>query len=1698
MEGAQVVRRVRLGVEHQPGFTHIKYAWRRGPDSATQQDIALGALSRADGRALTSAWTSLSDIGGYATWDAGLTLGHVPGPVQVQAILATDAQGGGAYATQWVTLTVSPDARNGATTDVGPGSVHLLTGDYRLSSTDVDEFGLSIERTTSSRDVDQGYEGQADLLTSAQQTIASADGYSHHGVFYTRVTGRGHGGSDSLRVAPTGGTDNSYALPVGPGGPIGMKPGRTYRISGWIYVPAATGLQPVHPLGLRIAAVFNDGSAWREVPSPKATATDAWQQLTFDVTLPAATIATSVTYPQVKLYNGFSATGTEVFFDDVSIREIWAPLGPQWSLGTADQATGTAYTHISQPYPDVATLHLSGGGEVWFTQGGDNWWSEPGAEGLRLTSTGQGLWRLTELDGTVSDFARQQPGAVDSSLVTTSPPVASGQTRLVYEQVNGRVRLARMIAPVEPGVDGWPHDLTACTDAVPAAGCEVLELVYATGTTATATSFGSFGDQLAKVRLWSSPSPTATQTDAVDAVMYAYDNQGRLREVWDPRIAPALKTSYAYDSDGRVITMAPPGELPWKFAYGTGGARSTVGAGDLLDRSSGRLLRVSRASLVPGTVDQAGPDTFSTVVYNVPLTRATGGPLDLDANAFAAWAQRTAPTDATAIFGPEDYALAGPTTATSTTPGANGYRPATVRYLDSSAREVNTLTPSGPDAPAGGFLDTAEYDEYGNVVRSLDATNRLLALGQMPSAASDLQQLGLAGANVTTADRAVALSNLSTYSYDGLDLLRTRGPLVKLAVGNDPANVQLVHDVSTYAYDENKPDGASYHLVTTQTDALLVAGSSPEQLVDLEVTKTGYNPIDGQSAIGPTSGWRHGQPTVTTFDATGANLSALVRYDAQGKAVESRGIGSNGQDARTNIAVYYTAGPNPQKAECGNKPGYVGLPCMNYVAGAVTGHDPARMAGQLPIKHVTAYNRYGSIASVTESATGPVNGVAATQSRTTVTEYDAADRVLSVSVSASGAGAGAPVAKTVNVYDAATGDVTVIEGRDPVSGAVTSTVKKSFDRLGRMTRYEDGSGGWTTSVFDRYGKPTQVSDSTGSTTSFTYDRAKEPRGLVTSVSDSVGGTISASYGPDGQVTSQSLPGGVELRIGYDANRTPVSRAYVRASDSAVISSSASLENSSGQMVTHATPAASKRYNYDPLGRLTNVQDTMSGTSLCVARNYGYDARGNRLSLATAVAGVNTCADPGNPGGAAVTTSTYTYDSADRLVTESGIDNGAWVYDPLGRITTAPVRGSPGARVANAFYANDLVASQTIEGVARQTWTLDAIGRFASYANQAWAVGGDGVAAWQGAVTKVNHYDSDSDSPAWIAEDASLPNEITRYVDGLDGDLAMETGRTGGRVLQLIDLHGDVMTELPIRDGQHTADWTALRHQTADEFGNPTDLTTGGRIASTGQAPGKDGRYGWLGGKQRSADALAGVLLMGVRLYDPATGRFWSRDPSPGGNATAYDYCSGDPVNCVDLDGQWGMPKILKKAMKKVAKVAEVASIIPGPIGAASAAISAGAYAATGNKRKAMQMATMVAISAVGGGAAIAAVKMGSVAVKAGRGLVATRKAGIQFKSTPAIGNQAHALFTKKVVLGRGGSVGPHLPKQPGLRAGRPDGLNAAGRPMELKPHNRRAIALGQSQLARYEKLMGAPKGSGELWTYRQTKFTKRIVFKKYR
>ena len=1543
--GERVMRRARLVVTADPALPYAQFQWRRGQDAATSAALPLPVLTRADGSPLTAAWTALSSLGDYTTWDAGTTLGAAGGPAQVRVVLATDASGTNAYESPWVDIVVDPNADGAASTGIGPGSVNLLTGDYSLSVTDADEFGLAVGRSASSRDPKSGYQEQAQLLTPAQMGVTGdMSGFVAVTASAARVTNRGHTGMDALQVLPTsGGADTTVALGGDSGAMrLGMRAGHTYRVTGWIYVPAATGLAPPYARGLRLTGFVHTPAGYNEPTSDgnssaRPTVTDAWQQLSFDFAVPS-----NATEAFIRLYNGFDqGSGKEVFFDDLSVREIWAPLGPQWSLGTADAAAETGYTYIDQPSADAARLNFSGGGEVWFTASGDGrWFPELGAEDYKLAAgSTAGSFILAEVDGTVSTFVRGANGL--SMLETTKPPAAPGATRMVYEVVDQLTRLKRIIGPAEPGVDPTPGVEGTCGAATPARGCEVTELVYATATTAGANSLGDFATRLQRVEVWSTDSATGTVSKSPVA-QYAYDAAGRLREVWDPRVSPALKTAYDYDAAGHVISLTPAGEPAWRFGF----------AATPSDDNPGRLTTVTRASLVAGTTSTLGPDNTTTLRYAVPLTRATGGPYDLGPADLATWGQKGAPTDATAVFGPADVPGA--------TLGAEDYKAATVHYLDSSGREVDTATPAGAGAPVAGYIDSADFDKFGNTVRTLDATNRLLALGLTPSSTNDLATLGLTGFDSAT--RAAYLSSVSTYAGNGIDLLATRGPVRPLWSGPNQVVARLL---TTNTYDQGKPDGQEYHLVTTSVTGAETT-ATPPVVLDPVTTTTSYAP----AAAGDTSGWVVRKPTSVTLTAAGTSVTSTVKYDSAGRAIEARKPGSTGADALTTKAVYWTAGANTADAGCGDRPEWAGQACVPLAVGAITGVDATRMGTALPVKRVNGYSRYGTPTVVTESGTGPVSGISQTWTRTTTTTVDLAERVTSVAITGTNLPTGGSVDKVVTDYDPATGQAVANRSVNG-SGTTTGTISRQLDVLGRTVKYTDATGAYAASSYDQYGQPKTYAEFTASGVSigsrdFTYDRAIEPRGLLTKVHDSVAGDITATYGPDGQILTQDLPGGIRVTTTYDPSVSPLSRIYTRISDGQPLGSSVITENTKGKWATHATTAASSSYTYDAFGRLTDVQQTTAVTNICTWRHYGFTDRAARTSKATKTSNAG-CAPVSGGIGTPDSTIGYTYDSADRLVSDTSTATSPWTYDPLGRITSARSSLNPALTLASTYWDNDKIHTQTIAGVGTQSWTLDPLGRFNTSTSSP-AVG-PGVTT-----VKTNHYTGDGDNPAWIGESATDPNVVTRYVTGIDGRLALSTSKTGDPVLQMVDLHGDVMGTLTL---DTAGSISTISYTATDEYGTPLDLNTGGVSAN---AP---PRYGWLGGAQRSGETLGGTILMGSRIYAPGVGRFLSIDPTPGGNANIYDYCTADPVNCTDLTGNWPDWGAVLNVVAIVAEV--VATVVPGPIGTAAGFISAGAYLATGNTSKATEMAITAGAALLGCGACGKALaKVAGAASKIGR------------------------------------------------------------------------------------------------------------------
>ncbi|MFD4868071.1 DNRLRE domain-containing protein [Streptomyces sp. NPDC058412] len=755
---------------------------------------------------------------------------------------------------------------------------------------------------------------------------------------------------------------------------------------------------------------------------------------------------------------------------------------------------------------------------------------------------------------------------------------------------------------------------------------------------------------------------------------------------------------------------------------------------------------------------------------------------------------------------------------------AADYKRAQINYLGASGRSSNTAAP-------GGHITTTEYDRFGNTVRSLSASNRAVALGLTSTDTATQADLGIAA--LPSAERATLLSSTSVYSQDGVRLVEALDPLRRvdltaaLMSGSTvlvPAGTSVTARPRTvHEYDAGRPtDGTA-----------TIKGVVTKTLSSAQVRE--HPTAQGETlAVQSVYDWVKGVKTQSIKDPGGLALTTTTEYDSEGRMVRQIQPGGTASSASTRVTTYWAA---TGTGACKGRPEWAGLLCSTGPGGTITGGGSN--PNQVPVT-TSEYNWWGSVAKVTESA----NGV----TRTTTTTYDDAPRPTKITISGA---TGQAVPETTIEYDSVTGRATKTT---TAGGSVT----KAFDKLGRQISYTDADGGVTTTEYDLLDRPVKTADNAPSTTTYTYNHTTEPRGLPTATTDSVAGTFQATYNAEGTVTNERLPGGYTLNTTVDPSGAATQRTYTRDSDGTQVYADTMTRSIQGQASSHSG-WSNQKYQYDKTGRLTEVEDTSE--TVCTRRTYGFDSRTNRTSKTTA-AGTPGADCPG--GGTTVNTA---YDSADRLV------DAGYTYDAFGRTTAKPGISSI------EYFANDLVRRQTV-GNKRQTWDIDPSLRFRS-----WTVETQNAGTWSQTEAKKNHYSDESDNPGWIEEDASA-SVITRNVKSLSGSMAATTGRTGGIVLNLSGIHGDVALQLPLDSA------FAPRAYDSDEYGNA-------RAASAAAD-----RYGWLGAEQRSTVATSDAVLMGVRLYSPSEGRFLSVDPMFGGNANAYEYCYGDPVNCTDLSGKW--------------------------------------------------------------------------------------------------------------------------------------------------------------------------------------------------
>ncbi|HVC78162.1 MAG TPA: RHS repeat-associated core domain-containing protein [Candidatus Micrarchaeaceae archaeon] len=586
-----------------------------------------------------------------------------------------------------------------------------------------------------------------------------------------------------------------------------------------------------------------------------------------------------------------------------------------------------------------------------------------------------------------------------------------------------------------------------------------------------------------------------------------------------------------------------------------------------------------------------------------------------------------------------------------------------------------------------------------------------------------------------------------------------------------------------------------------------------------------------------------------------SNIVSITRYDAQGRVIETRmPANTAGGDAHATLSTYYSG------TGTGN--------CVNAAeAGLVCQTTPAAQPTSGPnlLSTTTTYNMWGAPLTVTES-----NG---TGTRTTTTLYDPAQRECVHSITTAGVG-DAALPAVYKAYEPNTGAVTQtgnISGSTPATcpaspPTMSNWILTTYDSDGRVSTYIDASNNLSSVSYTADGLIATINDGKGSVT-YTYDGVSgEHRRLLTSLTDSQVGTFNATYDAEGGIVSETYPSGLVATHHFDDIGQTKSLAYAMGSTT-WLSFSASY-SAHGQIVAQSSNGSSQLFSYDNAGRLIQVADTDQTVNpiACTTRVYAYDADSNRLSLTSY---------PGSSPGVCSTSTTptvtsHTYDQADR------ISSSGYTYDPMGRTTSVPASDAGGTNaLTNGYYVNDMVASQ-VQGTSSKSFGLDPTERLTTITT--------------GASVQTNLYAGGSDSPAWISvSDGSW----TRNVQDIGGNLAAIVSSTGSDELQLTNLHGDVVATAP--NVSNAAGIDAYFEST--EFGVP-------RASNTA-----DPRYAWLGGKRRdSGDALAGIVLMGARLYSPTLGRFLQVDPVAGGSANDYDYCFGDPINRSDLAGTfdfWG-------------------------------------------------------------------------------------------------------------------------------------------------------------------------------------------------
>ena len=813
-----------------------------------------------------------------------------------------------------------------------------------------------------------------------------------------------------------------------------------------------------------------------------------------------------------------------------------------------------------------------------------------------------------------------------------------------------------------------------------------------------------------------------------------------------------------------------------------------------------------------------------------------------------------------------------------------------------------------------GGVTSYTYDSGHRLLTEVDPNGRTVATntyGSDGSIATQTDALGNMTSYARSSDYLTGDTTLVITDPRGHDWEQTFTPEGRLASTTDPLSHTAHYTDDGNGTSPSAGNPLSYtdpagNTVSYQYDGRsnLTQTSLPGSITTSATYNSGHDVLTSTNGRGATTSYAYdgnGNPTLITQPGGGTiNLA----YNAQGQL-----NGITDQAAKTTSQGYDSAGDlTSTTSPLGNKATY-GYDSSGRVTSIV---DPrGNVTGANPADYTTtiAYNNADQVTSVTDplghtsSRTYDADGNLASRTdangHTWQYTYDADNRITTLTAPDS----------TVTSYGYDT--VGNLATRTDAKGHVTTYSYDAANRLtdivdpltrhwilghdadSNLTSVQTPSGGTISYGYNALGQRSSVSYSDGTpTVSYTYDA----NGNRASMTDGAG-TTNYTYNQLDQLT-QATRGSDSFTYTYDAVGRVASRTYP---DGTVTSYT---YNDDGELATAASGGNTTSYTYDPAGRLTqtslpntiNETNSRDHAALLTQLNdgfrtftYGYDPAGNTTSRT--VAGVTT---------------TYAYDTLDRLTDITGATNIHYVYDAVGnRTSEVDATGT----TASSYDAGDQLQSVTEPG-GTTTYSYDANGNETTAGTWSYTfnLAGQLTTATNGTATTTYTYDGDgnrlsattsgtptnyvwdtnSSLPQVAAEIDSAGALVRRYTYGVDR-IAMTTPST--TAYYSTDPIGSV-TEVSGTSG------TLLGQYDQQPFGdNPTSSSVDPSVA---------GNPFLFAGEYQ--DPTTGLYNLRARDYDFTTSRFLSPDPTgPQGQASTYIYVADNPLGYTDPSGMARIP-----------------------------------------------------------------------------------------------------------------------------------------------------------------------------------------------